>query len=484
MRRASRYALVLLALLVVAPAAYRAADRLRFSSGRTRLLVVGIDGADWRTIDPLLQRGELPHLAALLERGVRADLRVGSVALSPTAWTTLLSGQPPEVHGVVVAQAQASDVRVQRLWDLAEGAGWSVGIFGFPPTWPPRPVRGFLVPDYLARGPETHPAELEFLKRMETTARSGGTMGVAEQVGYALRGFAWGLRPTTLARSLAYVVASRVHEPSWLERYAALRALQYRIHTDAFAYLRERNQPDLAAFYSDVVDKTSHVFFAYHEPAAFSGLDPAEIERFGETVRDAYRWADASLGRLLDGLPDDAAVAVLSDHGFEAAGGARHVHFGLIAPALLRWLGSGGDAEAVKVSDAFAVRPRDATARARVQARLSAVRHGRSGAPLFALEASHDGTLLLSWNEALELRAGDEIRFEDRATTLERISEVEARSGTHRNVGIFVLACGACRRGESVGEIAALDVLPTLLRVMSIEAPEALPGRPVGAVFR
>jgi predicted AlkP superfamily phosphohydrolase/phosphomutase len=37
----------------------------------SRLLLVGWDAADWKVIDPLLAKGEMPHLARLLEQGVR-----------------------------------------------------------------------------------------------------------------------------------------------------------------------------------------------------------------------------------------------------------------------------------------------------------------------------------------------------------------------------------------------------------------------------
>jgi predicted AlkP superfamily phosphohydrolase/phosphomutase len=39
------------------------------------VLLIGWDGADWRILDPLLERGDLPNLANLISRGHRAILR-------------------------------------------------------------------------------------------------------------------------------------------------------------------------------------------------------------------------------------------------------------------------------------------------------------------------------------------------------------------------------------------------------------------------
>ncbi|NBX33017.1 MAG: hypothetical protein EBR07_09870 [Planctomycetes bacterium] len=40
-----------------------------------RLLILGWDAADWQIIDPLLARGQMPNLAALIAAGTRANLR-------------------------------------------------------------------------------------------------------------------------------------------------------------------------------------------------------------------------------------------------------------------------------------------------------------------------------------------------------------------------------------------------------------------------
>jgi len=41
----------------------------------SKVVVLGIDGLDWQLIDPLIEQGRLPNIAALIERGVRADFR-------------------------------------------------------------------------------------------------------------------------------------------------------------------------------------------------------------------------------------------------------------------------------------------------------------------------------------------------------------------------------------------------------------------------
>ena len=65
-----------------------------------RLLFVGWDAADWKVIDPLLARGEMPNLAALLRQGVRANSATIHPPLSPMVWTSIATGKRPAKHGI------------------------------------------------------------------------------------------------------------------------------------------------------------------------------------------------------------------------------------------------------------------------------------------------------------------------------------------------------------------------------------------------
>ncbi|MGQ0668506.1 MAG: alkaline phosphatase family protein, partial [Actinomycetota bacterium] len=65
-----------------------------------RVLLIGWDGADWRILDPLLERGDLPNLEALIGRGQRAVLKSTIPTHSWAAWPSFLTGVDPADHGV------------------------------------------------------------------------------------------------------------------------------------------------------------------------------------------------------------------------------------------------------------------------------------------------------------------------------------------------------------------------------------------------
>ena len=63
-------------------------------------MLVGWDAADWKVIQPLVDAGQMPNLARLLERGVMGNLASLQPMLSPMLWTSIASGKRPYKHGV------------------------------------------------------------------------------------------------------------------------------------------------------------------------------------------------------------------------------------------------------------------------------------------------------------------------------------------------------------------------------------------------
>ena len=67
---------------------------------KVRTLLIGLDGATFDVLDPMMQSGAMPFLKSFFDQGVRANLRTIVPALTPPAWTSLVTGRKPGQHGV------------------------------------------------------------------------------------------------------------------------------------------------------------------------------------------------------------------------------------------------------------------------------------------------------------------------------------------------------------------------------------------------
>ncbi len=72
----------------------------RDSFRMSRVILIAWDGADWRILDPLLTRGDLPNLQALIDRGEKGVLKSTIPTHSWAAWPSFLTGVDPADHGV------------------------------------------------------------------------------------------------------------------------------------------------------------------------------------------------------------------------------------------------------------------------------------------------------------------------------------------------------------------------------------------------
>src|SRR5215207_11659019 len=126
-----RLALLLAALAVLAVALGGCRREAASAGRRPPLIVIGIDGADWKVIRRLWSEGKLPNLKAIADRELATTLRTAYNS-SPVIWTTIATGVSPQVHGITdfVVATPRGDVpissavrKVPALWNMLSRTG-------------------------------------------------------------------------------------------------------------------------------------------------------------------------------------------------------------------------------------------------------------------------------------------------------------------------------------------------------------------------
>ncbi len=299
-------------------------------SARPPIVLIGLDGADWQIIDPLIDQGRLPHLAALRQRSARGSLRSEHPMLSPLLWTTIATGRTAADHGIIdflvadPATGQRVPItsahrRTRAIWNIASEAGLRAHVVAWWATWPAEEIRGTMVSDrlayslfgYRARPEDTvglisPPAAMERAARLRVD-ESDITLG-------DLRRFA-DFTPADLEAARARIEADAKQgyaDPlNHLIRILASTRTYHALARD----LARRGDFDLLAIYYQGIDEISHRY-AHYIPPRLPWVDEAGFRRFRDVVFRYYEHQDALIGEIVEAAGDDALVMVLSDHGF------------------------------------------------------------------------------------------------------------------------------------------------------------------------
>jgi len=458
----------------------------------TRLMVYGVDGATWTVIDTIRPLDMLPNFEALETTGASGTLRSIEPMLSPLVWTTIASGRPLDEHGIAGFHVKNTDCKAARFWDVLESKGWVVGTYKWLVTYPPREITGFMVPGWLATGPEMVPRDLEFARVFEQSRRAefrgreaDATVGTLQ---YVIQGVQRGLKLSTLVKSARFSYASRMGSWNEAERLRRTHELRAEIDLDLFFGLLERFDPDVATFTYYPTDSVAHRNWRYFEPDKFGGVDEKTAEMW-DTIPSTYRQADAILAQIRRRLPPDAHLVVLSDHGMCAAGGEGGVAvYGLRAGEVDRVLSENGadvDVSQVGMKVTVAVAPDSPVEESQVRALLR--QFSFAGRPLFAVESVSAGILGLTLAPRGELkeRAADPVALPGGGTTpLETFLRMRADySGVHHEEGVIFMAGPTIQPGARIEGADLYDVAPTLLALMGVPPSDEMVGRVITEAF-
>ena len=322
------------------------------------ILIIGLDGFEWNVALPLLQAGRLPHLAALIERGVAGQLETMDPNESPMLWTSIATGVPWREHGIagfvkpleatggrLGVQYTSADRKVKAWWNVLSEHGVSSDTIGWWATWPAEEVLGMIVAPTWSGGTGVkygwieagasgvvHPPELEPLV-FETVERH--SLAVED-----LKLELFGPLPEDLSRK----GRRQWKESNWAFRTDSTNAAILR------ARLAAGEASRVMAVYMGGADVTGHRFWAALHPEAYDlPADHEVVRAFGHVIPAYYEYVDRLLGELVSLLPEGSTVIVISDHGMRAQDRSEEIdlygitgnHVGLENPALFVAAGRG-----------------------------------------------------------------------------------------------------------------------------------------------
>ena len=258
-----------------------------------KVYVIGFDGATWRFIQPLVERGEMPNFGRLMRDGTCGDLMSTIPFQSAAAWVTFMTGKNSGKHGVYMFQdydalsysyvgrtANSRYFSGRTIFDIVGQLGGKVTAIRVPMTYPAWPINGVMVSGFPTPGdtPDSfYPAELR------------------DDLG-----------------SSAQPEQSDFRELSTEQQVETLEAQMGRL-SDMVSRLMDR-ESDLFMVVHRISDEVHHFFIGFVDQRT-PAYDSEKAAKYGDLVNHFYREMDRTLGEMLDRLSPDDTVFVISDHG-------------------------------------------------------------------------------------------------------------------------------------------------------------------------
>ncbi|MDQ3991940.1 MAG: alkaline phosphatase family protein [Actinomycetota bacterium] len=258
-----------------------------------RIAVIGLDcGTPSLLFDRLSD--EIPNIRKLLEGSLHGDLASITPPITIPAWACSMTGMTPGQLGIYgfrnrkdtsydgLAIATSLSVREPAVWDLLGQAGKRSLLLGVPPGYPVRPVEGWRVSCFLtppSASSYTWPAEL--------------ASEIEDEVGEYIFDV-----PNFRERGEDYT----------LERVFAMTERRFRV-----ARRLVRTKPwDFFMMVEMGTDRLHHVFWHHWDPQHPKHVPGNPYE---DAFRSYYRMLDREVGSLLETLPEETIVILMSDHG-------------------------------------------------------------------------------------------------------------------------------------------------------------------------
>lgn len=264
-----------------------------------RLLVIGLDGATFDVIRPMIAAGELPNLAALMDEGSSGELESTVPPFSAPAWASFMTGMNPGKHGIFgffnynpssythidSNLVTATSLAGHTFFDILSQAGYRLATITVPITYPAWASNGYMVAG--APCPDTEKGQAypeDFAAELPRR--------------YTFPSTFWSRSNDEIIAGLRDMIDSRT-------------ALAIR--------LIEEKQLDAIVLVLGATDRAQHNFWRYYDSAFGAKLGLPREADYDDVIPEMYHRADRAVGRLLSCVGEHTQVFIISDHGGGAA---------------------------------------------------------------------------------------------------------------------------------------------------------------------
>lgn len=263
---------------------------------RHKILLIGLDGAGWNVMMPIIREGKLPNIKRLMDNGCWGRLETLKSSISEIIWTTIATGKPADLHGITDNLMKDPDTnemvppssnfrKVKAIWNILSERKNKVGVVGYKVSWPAEKVNGVIVSDradesgYFSRQYSEPPFTALCAERIFDSFKDEFNKSVAP--GPEM----WAYKKDMFMSNFA----------------------KYILKNDKFSFF---------CLYLVGIDVLSHYYWRYTVPKN-KEASVEDISKYKNVIRDYYILCDRLIGDLLAYIDKETTIIIVSDHGFK-----------------------------------------------------------------------------------------------------------------------------------------------------------------------
>ena len=265
-----------------------------------KVLVIGIDGATWDIIDPLINFGKLENLGRLISRGVHGKLESSIPPVTGPAWVSFATGKNPGKHGCydfVLPQNHINelkaisslDIQGKTIYEILNSSSKKSIIINLPVSDPPQTSDFFLSSFLVTNSNYVHPPNLKDKMPILREYRLFPNMKL--KADEKIREYIDDIREVERIR---FECAKSLLKRDWdffFVLFSGTDWLQHVAYRDIYNWTRN----------STSISEEPHFLKLYKE-------------------------IDSYVGWFMNNLPNNAILLLMSDHGFKSYSGIFYVN--------------------------------------------------------------------------------------------------------------------------------------------------------------
>jgi len=284
-----------------------------------KMMLIGWDAADWKIINPLIEKGHMPNLEKLINGGTIGNLSTMDPAYSPMLWTSIATGKHAYKHGIHGFLQPSEDKKslkpvlstsrtVKAIWQILSEHDYKCHSVGWWPSHPAEEMNGISISNFYQKDTGLLKDGWEMM--------SGCIHPASEEERFA----ALRVHPEELTGQhiLPFVPnAEKIDQTKDTRIYSIAQVTAHAASIQAaFTNIIRNEEWDFAAVYFDSIDHYSHGFMKYHPPKQ-DHIAQNAFDLYKDVVTGGYRYHDMLLGRLMDLAGEETTIMLISDHGFQ-----------------------------------------------------------------------------------------------------------------------------------------------------------------------